>query len=86
MPGLSLNLHRRHLSESQRAMVAARIATLKNHRPKGSSSIDLLPEPATQTAAAAQLNVSVPSVKRARVVQEQAVPDIVTAVERGELS
>ena len=72
---LSLNLHRRHLTESQRSMVASKIATLKNHRPKGSGSIDLLPESKTQSSAAKQLNVSVPSVKRARVVQEQAVPD-----------
>ena len=34
---------------------------------------------ASQSEAAKQLNVSVPSVKRARVVQEQAVPDIVAA-------
>lgn len=61
----SLNLHRRHLSESQRAMVAAKLAALpvgaNQHR-----SIDL----PTQAQAAEMLNVSVPSLKRAAIRAE----------------
>ena len=65
-------------------MVANKIAKLKlgsNQHGKEGRSIDL---PSTSQAEAAKtMNVSVPSVKRARKVREHAVPDIVTAVERG---
>ena len=78
---LSLNLHRRHLTESQRGMVAAKVATLKLGANQH-SSIEL---PSTQ-AAAARLNVSVATVKRARKVKEKAVPEIAAAVESGEVT
>ena len=48
------------------------------------SSIELPAK--SQSEAAAQLNVGVASVKRARKVQEQAVPAIVAAVERGDIT
>lgn len=80
---LSLNLHRRHLTESQRAMVASKVATLRDGEKKG-TSIDVPAK--SQADAAAQLNVGIASVQRARKVQEQAVPAIVEAVERGEVS
>ena len=76
---VSKNLHRRHLSESQRAMVAARLATLprgaNQHRPIGLSR--------TQPEAAELLNVAARSVGRARVVQQQGVPELVEAVDSG---
>ena len=62
---LNQNLARRHLNESQRAMVAARLVTTQPHRPsKLSRSIDLL----TQPSAASLLTVSTPSVKRAKAL------------------
>lgn len=82
---VSLNLHRRHLDESQRAMVAARLANLRDgQRADRAASIDA---PAvTQTQAAELLNVSRPSVQRAREVIDKGAPELVQAVERGEVS
>jgi N6-adenosine-specific RNA methylase IME4 len=79
---ISKNLQRRHLDESQRAMVAARLATLKQ-----GARTDLAPIGAMSDAdAAAMLNVGERSVERAKTVQREAVPEIVTAVEQGHLA
>jgi hypothetical protein len=77
-----VGLHRRHLTESQRAMAAARLATL----PLGSnqhSSNDL--STLTQDEAAQACSVSVPSVKRARIVLDRTEPEITEAVDAGEM-
>lgn len=80
---ISLNLHRRHLSESQRAMVAAKLANLPAHRPAdGSTPIGAL----TQAGAAEMLNVGHRSVQRAREVLEDAPLEIAHAVEQGHMS
>jgi hypothetical protein len=74
---VSLNLHRRHLNESQRAMVAAKIANIpqgKHDVPIGTSS---------QPEAAEMLNVSVRSVKRAKKVQESGDASLIADVEAG---
>ena len=93
---VSTNLHRRHLTESQRASVAARLANMPSHRPsKGAnlhpSSPQLfhddqhLPRPPMVSAAAAaeMLNVSERSVKSARKVHESGAPELVQAVDEG---
>jgi hypothetical protein len=74
----------RHLDESQRAMAAARVATLRredtlkqNQRPDG--SIDL-------STASKMLNVGEASIKRARVVLKEADPEIIKLVEDGKLA
>jgi N6-adenosine-specific RNA methylase IME4 len=79
---VSLNLLRRHLDESQRAMVAGRIATLVQGQ-RADRSIDLSP---TQLDAADLLNVSVPSVKRAREVLDHGTPELVASVEQGQIA
>ena len=78
---VSLNLHRRHLDESQRSLVAARLATL----PKGANQHASIDAP-SQAQAADLLNVSRPSVQRAREVLDHGAPELVAAVERGEVS
>jgi len=79
---VSLNLHRRHLDESQRAMVAAKIATL----PKGANQHTAPANLPTQPEAAALLNVSERSVRSARRVVEEGAPELVEAVQRGRVS
>lgn len=79
---VSMNLVRRHLDESQRAMVAAKLANMGKGRPGENRSID----PFSQPMAAELLNVSVPSVKRAKQVQEQGAPELAALVEAGEVA
>jgi len=78
---LSINLHRRHLNASQRAMVAAKLATFTHGGDRSKASIDAL----TQKEAALLLNVSEPSVERAVKVLKNGVPALVEAVKEGKL-
>jgi N6-adenosine-specific RNA methylase IME4 len=78
---ISANLRRRHLSESQRAMVAAKLATLKRgdnqHSPIGETS---------QAKAAKLLNIGKRTVERAANVRDHGAPELQEAVERGAVS
>ena len=80
---VSLNLHRRHLDESQRSLVAAKIATLpkgvRSDTPIGGSST-------TQEGAAQLLNVGTRSVQRAREVLDHGSDELIGAVESGRVS
>jgi N6-adenosine-specific RNA methylase IME4/transcriptional regulator with XRE-family HTH domain len=95
---LARNLNRRHLTASQRAMIAAGIARLPRGRPARAAS----PAPGGEKqgeqaggsenrpdglislpAAAAALNVGERTVKRARQVEEAGVPELAEAVRRG---
>jgi hypothetical protein len=84
---VGLNDKRRHMNESQRAMVAGKIANLKwgekqrktEEGPKGLS-------PVTNEEAAKLLNVGERSVRRARRVQREAIPEVTIAVEKGEVN
>jgi N6-adenosine-specific RNA methylase IME4/ParB-like chromosome segregation protein Spo0J len=79
---VSLNLKRRHLSESQRAMVAAKLANMPAHRPDDKSA-NLQ---TSQESAGKLLNVSTRTVASAKYVQEKGSPELVTAVEQGQVS
>lgn len=86
---VSVNLRRRHLNESQRAMVAARIANLGDGRPPDNRAnlpgFETAP-PVSAAKAADMLNVSERSVKAARSVQEHAAPELAAKVEAGAVS
>lgn len=79
------NLHRRHLNESQRAMVAVKLATMK----KGHRS-DLPPIGGRlvvgQEDAAKMMNVGTTTVTRASAVRKNGIPELQAAVERGDVS
>ena len=79
---LSLNLRRRHLTESQRAMVAAELATLGTGRPstkKGSR------DPISTKTAAEALQVGTASVKRAKAVLKHGSPALVADIKTGKV-
>jgi N6-adenosine-specific RNA methylase IME4/ParB-like chromosome segregation protein Spo0J len=77
---ISLNLKRRHLDESQRALIAARLATL----PRGSNQHAQICAP-SQNDVAEMLNVSRRSVQYAAVVRDRGIPELQHAVEQGRL-
>ena len=82
---IGANLHRRHLSESQRAGIAAKLANLadgqhKSPTPNGGGSTQV-----SQSDAAKLLNVSPRSVQRAARVQREA-PELAAKVQAGEIT
>jgi N6-adenosine-specific RNA methylase IME4 len=86
---LSKNLQRRHLSDSQRAMVAAKITDSQVGRPKVFEPAPAYIPPIggiTAQASAAMLNVSQRSVERARAVLRDGVVGLRHAVEQGQVA
>ena len=79
---LSHNLHRRHLSESQRAMVAARIVDWERGLNQNSAGSANLPT----RKAAEKLSISERAVTAARRIHERGVPALVEAINNGRIS
>jgi hypothetical protein len=79
---ISHNLHRRHLSESQRAMVAAKLANMRS-----GERTDLVPIDTRSSIAdaAKQLKVGRASVARAKKVRQRGSVEVNAAVEQGQL-
>src|SRR5262249_43207967 len=69
------DLRRRHSDESQRAMVAARIATLNEGRPTNTAQICAV----SQEEAAQRLNVGRRSVQYAREVLDEGAQELISA-------
>lgn len=84
---VSLNLKRRHLNESQRAMVAQRLSTFKFGQNQHTSVEGTqICEPVSQSDAAKLLNVSPRIVSSAKKVADKGVPELIEKVESGEIS
>jgi hypothetical protein len=84
---LSKNLHRRHLTDTQRSMIAAKIANLSHGGDRVSEQArNSTLAPVSQAQAAEALKVSVDSVKKARKIEGEAPPAIVKAVKDGKMS
>jgi hypothetical protein len=79
---VSLNLHRRHLSESQRGVIAGKIADLEAHRPEENNCADLRTSHISQPEAAKLLNVSRRSVQNVRRIMREA-PEKIPEIESG---
>jgi N6-adenosine-specific RNA methylase IME4 len=79
---LSKNLKRRHLDESQRAMVAARLPRVEHGGDRGKPQIRGL----STERRAALLNVGRGTVETAQIVQDRATPELVEAVDRGAIA
>jgi len=80
---VSKNIKRRHLNESQRAVIAARIANMKRGNPKFTNRpIGLFK---TQTEASKILNVSERTIKRVKQVEREA-PELLPEIEKGNLT
>ena len=75
-----MNLQRRHLNESQRAMVAAKLATMRQgERTDMEPSANL--QKVCQSKAADMMNISVRTLADAKKVQAEAQPEVIRAVE-----
>jgi len=85
---LSRNLNRRHLTVPQRALIAAKVATMRQGartdlaQPSSRSEAEKLPE-VSQAVAAQMLHVSDRSVRDAKVVLNSGDAELVGAVEAG---
>ena len=79
---ISQNLHRRHLSETQRATVAAELANMTIGNPKGKKTTTSI----TQPTSARMLNVSQRSLSSAKVIKDNGSPLLKDKVAKGEIT
>ncbi|HWJ71914.1 MAG TPA: MT-A70 family methyltransferase [Kaistia sp.] len=79
---ISKNLQRRHLTDDQRSMIAARLVTAERGRPADNAANGGI----SRQAAATLLATGEASVERARTVVQRAIPEVASLVDRGEAS
>lgn len=80
---ISTNLHRRHLTDTQRARIAAKMANRNPGRPKKTPSADGVSPPPSQAQAREMFQVSESSVTRARAVENTGTDSLKSAVDSG---
>lgn len=80
---ISKNLHRRHLNESQRAVVASKLANME--RGNYSKSVNLPISPISQAKAAEMLNVSTSMVGTTKAIERDA-PELMSQLASGEMT
>lgn len=80
---ISTNLHRRHLTDTQRARIAAKMANRLRGRPKKNPSDDGVSGPPSQAQAREMFQVSESSVTRARAVENSGTDSLKSAVDSG---
>tara|TARA_R110000868_G_scaffold1684_1_gene13560 strand:- start:1717 stop:2871 length:1155 start_codon:yes stop_codon:yes gene_type:complete len=81
---ISLNLNRRHLNESQRAMIGAKLANIQhgdNQHGWLNSAIQISNKEASE-----KLNIGIDSVKKAKKIQKEGIEDLQKSVEAGRVS
>jgi len=84
---VSLNLKRRHLNESQRAMVAAKIANMSHGGDRKSDQAANLPlDRVKQSEVATMLNIGERTIRDAKAVQAKGTPELIKAVESGKVA
>ena len=78
---ISMNIKRRHLKASQRAMAAAELANMPPHRPSGKSANLQTSQP----EAAKRFDIGTRYVASAAKVREFGAPELIDAVKRGRI-
>jgi hypothetical protein len=78
---LSRNMHRRQMTIGQRALVATKLASFTQGRPKKSGASAGLP----QKAVAASLGIDERRIREAKTVVDQGVPELVAALDAGDV-
>ena len=80
---VSMNLKRRHLKEGQRAMIAAKLADMKQGE---RTDLRKICQKLSQAEASEMLNVSDRSLRSAHKVQDQGIPELIHSVESGKVA
>jgi hypothetical protein len=85
---ISKNLHRRHLNESQRAMIEAGLVTMKrgNANSQRRADVNRSTSPLSASEAARLLSVSRVSVQHAKTVQHKGTAEEIAAAEAGRVT
>lgn len=84
---MSRNLHRRHLSASQRALAVAACASWRPvGRPANTATVAALHAPSTVAEAAEEAGVGVRTMERAKKVVKDAAAEVIEAVRTGSMT